>query len=282
MSRKVIEYTIDSAWETPVESQYTKSQIRVNVKNKHFILLEIDSECGIPGCKGTKCNPNQTTIAKLRRFHRGNNILKRRMKEKLLDEMPVPGKKVKKEEIFEVTKQEGDFEDDDEMDVEIEKFLKIQLEEKAVRANIELLEKRQRYIRLMSMWVKILDNYSKYLNENEIRRITEGLYFLRCEDFDGRQLIRLESRAINIIRSNTPVFIPNARKLPDSVLKVSLIDKRRWVDPMKVQRNNFYGTINEEIEDETKFNYLYNKAKEVGDKQSRILAEKEKEQKVKN
>ena len=69
MSRKVIEYEIDSAWETRVESQYTKSQIRVNVKNKHFILLEIDAECGIPGCPGTKCNPNQTTIAKIRRVN---------------------------------------------------------------------------------------------------------------------------------------------------------------------------------------------------------------------
>ena len=83
MSRKVIEYEIDSAWETAVESRYTKHHIRVNIKNKHFILMEIDAECGIPNCKGDKCNQKQTTIAKIRKFHRGNNFLKRRMKEKV-------------------------------------------------------------------------------------------------------------------------------------------------------------------------------------------------------
>ena len=67
MSRKVIEYEIDSAWETRVESQYTRQHIRVNVKNKHFVLLEMDAECGIPNCKGDKCNQNQTTIAKIRK-----------------------------------------------------------------------------------------------------------------------------------------------------------------------------------------------------------------------
>ena len=67
MSRKVIEYVIDSAWETRVESQYTKQHIRVNIKNDHFILMEMDVECGIPNCKGDKCNQNQTTIAKIRK-----------------------------------------------------------------------------------------------------------------------------------------------------------------------------------------------------------------------
>ena len=70
MSRKVIEYEIDSAWETRVESQYTKQHIRVNIKNKHFILLEMDAECGIPNCKGDKCNQNQTTIAKIRKVRK--------------------------------------------------------------------------------------------------------------------------------------------------------------------------------------------------------------------
>ena len=238
MSRKVIEYTIDSAWENAVESRYTKHQIRVNVKNKHFILLEIDAECGIPNCKGDKCNQKQTTIAKIRKFHRGNNYMKRKRKEKVLDEMPTQGKKCRKlEDGTNIEAENKDEFDDDEIEEEMKKLLLAQLEQKEINQNMENLEKRQRYIRLMSMWVKILDNYSKYLNEHEVKRITEGLYFLRCEDFDGRQLKRLESRAINIIRSNTPVFIPDARKLPDSVLKVSLIDKRRWIDPQKVRTN---------------------------------------------
>ena len=67
MSRKVIEYEIDSAWETRVESQYTRQHIRVNIKNKHFMLLEMDAECGIPNCKGDRCNQNLTTIAKIRK-----------------------------------------------------------------------------------------------------------------------------------------------------------------------------------------------------------------------
>ena len=186
------------------------------------------------------------------------------MKERVLDEMPHAGKKIKKDEAGTIIAQEGDF-DDDEIEEEMKKLLEIQIEEKQIQKNIENLENRQRYIRLTWMWVKILDNYSKYLNKNEINRITEGLYFLRCEDFDGRQLKRLESRAINIIRSNPPVFIPDARKLPKDVLKVSLIDKRRWVDPDKVHKSmDFYGTINQELRDHKKFDYLYEKAKEVG------------------
>ena len=39
MSRKVIEYQIDEAMETASESQYRKHFIRVNIKNKHFILM---------------------------------------------------------------------------------------------------------------------------------------------------------------------------------------------------------------------------------------------------
>ena len=70
MSRKVIEYEIDSAWETRVESQYTKQHIRVNIKNKHFVLLEMDAECGIPNCNGDKCNQNLTTIAKIRKVRK--------------------------------------------------------------------------------------------------------------------------------------------------------------------------------------------------------------------
>ena len=209
--------------------------------------------------------------------HRGNNILKRRMKEKLLDEMPSQGKKrvQEQEKGYEIVHQEGEFDDDDDDEErEIQKLLTIQIEENQMKKNVELLEKRQRYIRLMSMWVKILDNYSRYLNANEVKRITEGLYFLRCEDFDGKQLKRMESRAINIIRSNTPVFIPDARKLPDSILKMSLIDKRRWVDPNKVQKHDYYGTINDEIGDKKKFDYLYNKAKEVGNRQSELLKQK--------
>ena len=181
--------------------------------------------------------------------------------------MPTQGKRAKKED--EAESMDSEFEDDDEIEMEMRKILEIQLEEKENKKNLENLENRQRYIRLMSMWVKILDNYSKYLNSNEIKRITEGLYFMRCEDFEARQLKRMESRAINIIRSNTPVFIPDARKLPDNILKVSLIDKRRWIDPQKVQKQwNYYGTINKELEDHKKFDYLYNKAKEVGKKQN--------------
>ena len=189
--------------------------------------------------------------------------------------MPVAGKKRKTPEgsILEITNQEGDF-DDDDIDLEINKIMKIQLEEAQHKKNMELLEKRQRYIRLMNMWVKILDNYSTHLVKNEVKRITEGLYFLRCEDFTTKQLERLESRAINIIRTKNPVFIPNARKLPDSVLKVSLIDRRRWIDPSKVHKLDFYGNIQSEIEDKAKFEYLYNKAKELGKNQTSILEDK--------
>ena len=67
MSRKVIEMCIDEAWETRVESSYTKSCIRVNMNNKEFILMEIDAECGIANCDGTKCNRDKTTIAKIRK-----------------------------------------------------------------------------------------------------------------------------------------------------------------------------------------------------------------------
>ena len=67
MSRKVIEMCIDEAWETRVESSYTKSCIRVNMNNKDFILMEIDAECGIANCDGTKCNRDKTTIAKIRK-----------------------------------------------------------------------------------------------------------------------------------------------------------------------------------------------------------------------
>ena len=197
------------------------------------------------------------------------------MKERLLNEMPEAGKKRKVEDgsILEITRQEGEF-DDDDIDIEINKIMQIQLEKEQIRKNIELLEKRQRYIRLMNIWVKILDNYSVHLTKNEVKRITEGLYFLRCEDFTAKQLERLESRAINIIRTKSPVFIPDARKLPESVLKVSLIDRKRWIDPCKVHKNDFYGKIQEEIDDPAKFNYLYNKAKELGNNQTKKLEEK--------
>ena len=67
MSRKVIEYEVDCAMETANESQYRKHHVRVNVKNKHFILLEYDIECGIPNCNGKKCHPDKTQIAKIRK-----------------------------------------------------------------------------------------------------------------------------------------------------------------------------------------------------------------------
>ena len=65
-------------------------------------------------------------------------------------------------------------------------------------------------------------------------------------------------------RSNTPVFIPNARRLPESVLSVSLIHKKRWIDPSKVHRYDYYGTIQKEIEDKKLFEKLYQKAKTCG------------------
>ena len=204
--------------------------------------------------------------------HLGNNILKRKAKLALLEEMPVQGKKKKTDDDVLIISQEGEFDDDSEMEQELKKFMLIKMEEKEKAKNAELLEKRQRYIRLMNMWIKILDHYSVHLHENEIKRITEGVYFLRCEDFDAKQLTRLESRAINIIRTKSPVFIPNARKLPDSILKVSLIDKRKWIDPCKVQKADFYGTINKEIENQKTFEYLYQKAKELGKNQTKQLS----------
>ena len=199
------------------------------------------------------------------------------MKEKLLDEMPVAGKKIKKEPIFQIVSQEGEF-DDEEEDEEFRKFLMIQIEEKEKQKINELQEKRERYVRLSRMWVKILDYYSNQLNEREITRIAENLYFNRCEDFDARQLARLEKRAITIIHNFVPCKIPNARKMPNGILKISIIDKKRWIDPQKVKRKyDFYGTINQEIEDEDKFNYLYNKARELGPNQTSTLDDENKE-----
>ena len=162
--------------------------------------MEYDVECGIPNCDGKKCHPDKTQIAKIRKFHRGNNFLKRKMKEEVLNEMPAKGRK-RGERSVEYVHQEGEFDDDEDgIEEEMANFLKIQLEEQDRIKNRELLEKRQRYIRLMNMYVKILDHYSKWLNENEVKRITEALYFDRCEDYSARQLERMESRAINIIR----------------------------------------------------------------------------------
>ena len=122
------------------------------------------------------------------------------------------------------------------------------------------------------MWVKILEYYSSHLNENEVRRIAENLYFNRCEDFDAKQLERLENRAVAIIHKYEPRKIPNARRMPKEVLKISLIDKKRWIDPQKVKRkHDYYGTIDQEIRDEKKFNYLYNKAKELGANQNNTI-----------
>ena len=177
--------------------------------------------------------------------------------------MPADGKKKIKLET-EIVQQEGEFDEDDEMEKEFQKLLKIQIENHEKMKNREILEKRQRFIRLMNMYIKILDHYSKWLNKNEIKRITEALYFERCEDFSAKQLIRMESRAINIIRSNRPVFIPDARKLPESTLAVSLIHKKRWINPDKVHRYDFYGTLQREIEDKETFDYLYEEAKSNG------------------
>ena len=122
------------------------------------------------------------------------------------------------------------------------------------------------------MWIKILEYYTKHLNPREVTRIAERLYFQRCEDFDARQLERLENRAINILHSYIPMKTPNPRRMPKEILKISLIDKKRWIDPQKVKRkHDFYGTINEEISDEKKFNYLYNKARELGANQTKEL-----------
>ena len=271
MSRKISELHIDEAWETRVESSYTKSCIRIMTNNREYTLMEIDAECQIPGCDGTKCGQSRTTIAKIRKEHRGNSILKRKTKERLLNEMPTQGKRAKKGPIFEVVKQDGEFDDDDDEE-EFQKFLKIQWEEKEIKKNAEMLAKRERYIRLHRMWIKILEYYTKHLNPREVTRIAERLYFQRCEDFDARQLERLENRAINILHSYIPMKTPNPRRMPKEILKISLIDKKRWIDPQKVKRkHDFYGTINEEISDEKKFNYLYNKARELGANQTKEL-----------
>ena len=113
--------------------------------------------------------------------------------------MPTTGKRKKTESVV-VVHQEGDFDDDDDIEEEMANYLRIQLEEQDRIKNREMLEMRQRYIRLMNMYVKILDHYSKWLNKNEVKRITEALYFERCEDFTAKQLERMEARAINIIR----------------------------------------------------------------------------------
>ena len=189
------------------------------------------------------------------------------MKEKLLDEMPKMGKRAKTE--IEIVAQEGEFEEDEEEEEEFRKLLAIQIENKEIERNNELQRKRERYIRLSRMWVKILEYYTNHLNENEVRRIAENLYFNRCEDFDAKQLERLENRAVTIIHKYEPRKIPNARRMPKEVLKISLIDRKRWIDPQKVKRKyDYYGTIDQEIKDEKKFNYLYNKAKELGSNQN--------------
>ena len=199
------------------------------------------------------------------------------MKEKLLNEMPMQGKRRKGGPMFEIVQQDGEF-DDEEEEEEFRKFMQIQIEEKERQKVNELQEKRERYIRLNRMWVKILDYYSNQLNEREVTRIAENLYFNRCEDFDARQLARLEKRAITIIHNFVPCKIPNARKMPDGILRISLIDKKRWIDPSKIKRKyDFYGTISQEIEDEEKFNYLYNKARELGPNQTNMLGDNEKE-----
>ena len=190
--------------------------------------------------------------------------------------MPTEGKRAKTEMV--IVSQEGEFDEDDEEEEEFRKLLAIQLEEKEIKKNSELLEKRERYIRLTRMWVKILEYYSCHINAREITRIAENLYFNRCEDFDAKQLKRLENRAVTIIHNFVPRKIPNARRMPAEILKISIIDKKRWIDPQKVKRkHDYYGTIDQEIEDENKFNYLYNKARELGANQTEIL-EKEGEQ----
>ena len=188
--------------------------------------------------------------------------------------MPNEGKRAKAE--VQIVSQEGEFEEDDEEEEEFRKFLAIQIEERETKRNAEALEKRERYIRLTRMWVKILEYYSCHLNAREITRIAENLYFNRCEDFDSKQLKRLENRAVTIIHNFVPRKIPNARRMPNEILKVSLIDRKRWIDPQKVKRkHDYYGKIDEEIADEKKFNYLYNKARELGANQTSELKEKE-------
>ena len=193
------------------------------------------------------------------------------MKEKLLNEMPKEGKRRKTEPEFEVTMQEGDFDEDDDEEEEIRKFMLIKIEEKERKKAEQLLIDRERYIRLLKLWVKILEYYTKNLAKSEIQRIAEGLYFLRAEDHSSKQLERLERRAVTIIHTHEPLLRPNARRLPDSILKVSLIDKKRWVDPNKVQKYDFYSKVNEDVANAEMFNYLYQKAKELGPNQTSQL-----------
>ena len=188
--------------------------------------------------------------------------------------MPTAGKRAKKEMI--ILSQEGEFEEDEEEEEEFRKLLAIQIEEKEIEKSNELMMKREMYIRLTRMWVKILEYYSCHLNDREVTRIAENLYFNRCEDFDTKQLKRLENRAVTIIHNYEPRKIPNARRMPKEILKISLIDKKRWIDPQKVKRkHDYYGTIDEEIADEKKFNYLYEKARELGANQTNELGKNE-------
>ena len=60
--------------------------------------------------------------------------------------------------------------------------------------------------------------------------------------------------------------------MPKEVLKISIIDRKRWIDPFKVKRKyDYYGTLEREIDDEDTFNYLYNKAREIGANQTKEL-----------
>ena len=136
-----------------------------------------------------------------------------------MNEMPVPGKRSKTE--IEIVAQEGEFSDDEEEEEEFRKLMAMQIANKEKERNNELLKKRERYIRLSRMWVKILEYYSCHLNPNEIQRIAENLYFNRCEDFEAKQLERLENRAVTIIHKFEPRKIPNARRMPNEVLKIS-------------------------------------------------------------
>ena len=96
----------------------------------------------------------------------------------MFDELPVgeriPVKWLKPDPEFEITHQEGEFDDESEEDETIKSFLKIQSDEKAENQRIINFEKKQRFIRLHHMWIKILDHYSRWLNKNEVTRIAEG------------------------------------------------------------------------------------------------------------
>ena len=82
MSRKVSELHIDEAWETRVESSYSKSCIRIMTQNREYTLMEIDAECQIPGCDGTKCGQSRTTIAKIRKVKM--NVMKYKLNSTIL------------------------------------------------------------------------------------------------------------------------------------------------------------------------------------------------------